>query len=154
MRHITWDQFQFYPKPFKWKWSQSETVLNITLCWKGLTDFITTLYSRRGLITKIREFISRLKPSFKVKTYQQFSLLKLLQKIQEGCFFKILKLELSLELRKTLPEAQRTQKLTPWLGLNLATTRHHLHLIVTNYPSRWRHLHYLQICPQDGATID
>ena len=28
---------------------------------------------------------------------------------------------------KTLPEAQRTQKLTPWLGINLATTRHHLH---------------------------
>ena len=28
---------------------------------------------------------------------------------------------------KTLPEAQRTQKLTPWLGLNLATTWHHLH---------------------------
>ena len=28
---------------------------------------------------------------------------------------------------KTLPEAQRTQKLTPWLGLNLATTWHYLH---------------------------
>ena len=28
---------------------------------------------------------------------------------------------------KTLPEAQRTQKLTPRLGLNLATTWHHLH---------------------------
>ena len=39
---------------------------------------------------------------------------------------------------KTLPEAQRTQKLTPILGLNLATT--------------WRHLHQLQIWPPDGAT--
>ena len=29
--------------------------------------------------------------------------------------------------KKTLPVAQRTQKLTPWLGLNLATTWHHLH---------------------------
>ena len=28
---------------------------------------------------------------------------------------------------KTLPEAQRTQKLTPRLGLNLATTWRHLH---------------------------
>ena len=28
---------------------------------------------------------------------------------------------------KTLPEAQRTQKLTLWLGLNLATTWHHFH---------------------------
>ena len=27
---------------------------------------------------------------------------------------------------QTLTEAQRTQKLTPWLGLNLATTWHHL----------------------------
>ena len=27
--------------------------------------------------------------------------------------------------RQTLPEAQRTQKLTPWLGLNLETTWHH-----------------------------
>ena len=36
---------------------------------------------------------------------------------------------------ETLPEAQRTQKLTPRLGLNLATT--------------WRHL---QIWPPDGAT--
>ena len=27
---------------------------------------------------------------------------------------------------KTLPEAQRTQKLTPWLGLNLSTTWHQL----------------------------
>ena len=41
-------------------------------------------------------------------------------------------------LYKTLPEAQRTQKLTPRLGLNLATT--------------WRHLHQLQIWPPDGAT--
>ena len=37
---------------------------------------------------------------------------------------------------KTLPEAQWTQKLTPWL--NLTTS--------------WRHLHYLQIWPPDGAT--
>ena len=28
---------------------------------------------------------------------------------------------------KTLPEAQRTQKLTPWPGLNLTITWHHLH---------------------------
>ena len=28
---------------------------------------------------------------------------------------------------QTMPEAQRTQKLTPWLGLNLSTTWHHLH---------------------------
>ena len=39
---------------------------------------------------------------------------------------------------KTLPEAQRTQILTPWLGLNLATT--------------WHLLHYLQFWPPDGAT--
>ena len=39
---------------------------------------------------------------------------------------------------ETLPEAQRTQKLTLRLGLNLATT--------------WRHVHYLQIWPPDGAT--
>ena len=31
-----------------------------------------------------------------------------------------------LLLLKTLPEAQRTQELTPWLGLDLATTWHHL----------------------------
>ena len=40
--------------------------------------------------------------------------------------------------KETLPEAQRTQKLTTWLGLNLATT--------------WHHLHMLQIWPPDGAT--
>ena len=33
----------------------------------------------------------------------------------------------SVTTAQTLPEAQRTQKLTPWLGLNLATTWHHLH---------------------------
>ena len=42
------------------------------------------------------------------------------------------------ERLKTLPEAQRTQKLTPWLGLDLATS--------------WRHLHLLQIWQPDGAT--
>ena len=31
------------------------------------------------------------------------------------------------KLKETLPEAQRTQKLTPRLGLNLATTWRHLH---------------------------
>ena len=41
---------------------------------------------------------------------------------------------------ETLPEAQRTQKLTPWLGLNLATT--------------WHLLHLLQICPPYGATCN
>ena len=44
------------------------------------------------------------------------------------------------ERRKTLPEAQRTQKLTPWLGLNLATT--------------WHLLHLLKIWPPDGATCN
>ena len=42
--------------------------------------------------------------------------------------------------KKTLPEAQRTQKLT--LGLAL----------VANLTTRWRHLHQLQIWPTDGAT--
>ena len=41
---------------------------------------------------------------------------------------------------ETLPEAQRTHKLTPWLGLNLATT--------------WHLLHLLQIWPPDGATCN
>ena len=40
---------------------------------------------------------------------------------------------------KTLPEAQRTQKLTPRLGLNLATTCIALALIVI-LATRWRHL--------------
>ena len=40
--------------------------------------------------------------------------------------------------KQTLPEAQRTQKLTLRRGLKLAKT--------------WRHLHYLQIWPPDGAT--
>ena len=31
------------------------------------------------------------------------------------------------QIFKTLPEAQRTQQLTPWLRLNLATTWRHLH---------------------------
>ena len=31
------------------------------------------------------------------------------------------------QLGKTLPEAQRTKKLTPWLRLNSPTTWHHLH---------------------------
>ena len=82
----------------------------------------------------------------------------------------------SLARIKTLPEAQRTQKLTPWLGLNLATTWHLLHLLQiwppdgatcnsckfghqmaplaldTNLATRWHHLHQLQIWPSDGAT--
>ena len=33
----------------------------------------------------------------------------------------------SQQFNETLPESQRTQKLTPRLGLNLATTWHHLH---------------------------
>ena len=41
---------------------------------------------------------------------------------------------------KTLPEAQRTQKLTPWLGLNLATP--------------WHLLHLLQICPPYVTTCN
>ena len=44
------------------------------------------------------------------------------------------------KVQKTLPEAQRTQKLTPWLGLNLATI--------------WHLLHLLQIWPPDGATCN
>ena len=51
--------------------------------------------------------------------------------------FKICTLRISLQ---TLPEAQRTQKLTPWLGLNLATT--------------WHLLHLLQIWPPYGATCN
>ena len=42
--------------------------------------------------------------------------------------------------QETLPEAQRTQKLTPWLGINLATT--------------WHLLHLLQIWPPDDATCN
>ena len=35
--------------------------------------------------------------------------------------------KLKRRIKETLPEAQRTQKLTPRLGLNLATTWRHLH---------------------------
>ena len=77
---------------------------------------------------------------------------------------------------QTLPEAQQTQKLTLWLGLNLLTLWHHFHqlqiwppdgatcisckfdhqmaplALVANLATRWRHLHWLQIWPPDGAT--
>ena len=64
---------------------------------------------------------------------------------------------------ETLPEAQRTQKLTPWLGLNLATTWHHLHYLHIWPPYSATCINYkfvhqmaplalLQIWPPDGAT--
>ena len=40
---------------------------------------------------------------------------------------------------KTLPEAQRTQKLTPRLGLNMAPLA-----LIANLATRWRHLTFSQ----------
>ena len=66
---------------------------------------------------------------------------------------------------KTLPEAQRAQKLIQWLALvaNLATRwpiciswkfDHQMapHGLIVNLATRWRHLHKLHIWPPSGTT--
>ena len=47
---------------------------------------------------------------------------------------------------QTLPEAQRTQKLTPWLGLNLATTWHQLAplVLVAYLAITWHNLNWFK----------
>ena len=78
--------------------------------------------------------------------FQKILLIKILIQFSSGHsenegwqIFQLVMLSFT-SFKKTLPEAQRTQKLTPWLGLNLATT--------------WHLLHLLQICPPYGATCN
>ena len=52
---------------------------------------------------------------------------------------------------KTLPEAQRTQKIDSVTWIKFSNTMTPLAL-VTNFATRWRHLHKLQIWQPDGAT--
>ena len=55
---------------------------------------------------------------------------------------------------KTLPEAQRTQKLTPWLGLNLSTTLVFVKKSVLFFQKKvkWRHLVAKFAINASGAT--
>ena len=54
-------------------------------------------------------------------------------------------------IRKTLPEAQRTQGKASKLELSLQLMVAPLAL-VPNLATRWRHLHEVKNWPQDGAT--
>ena len=118
----------------------------ITLFWSHLSNFFFADFSlhNQRLPQKYIVWIFLFSKEKTTKTEeradycQHFIYMKVLQKAVKkiACGFPQLLPQPGGE--KTLPEAQRTQKLTPRLGLNLATT--------------WRHLHQLQIWPPDDAT--